>query len=226
MNTRREKPWLDWTEIGLIGTQKERDETRRYRKWVEAALLGTAPRERLSQQERDEAERFALRQRREQQALQAEIDKLEKRGGVTDNELMGLGLFRLQGSPAIEFNRTRIKQLMAAGLPFEKAAQQALVDLVASDTPLDAYMRQLIAGELRRLYLPDKQRKRHDREAKAKVKVMAADELKHHLMVCGMTQHEAEAKVIEEIGEALGVTEFASIDRMRQRAKKLRRTKN
>jgi hypothetical protein len=49
---------------------------------------------------------------------------------------------------------------MSADL-FDSKLSQAIVDLVASDIPLDREARALIADELRRLYLPDEERGQH-----------------------------------------------------------------
>jgi hypothetical protein len=92
--------------------------------------------------------------------------------------------------------------------------EASVVDLVASDVPLDPFMRRMIAGELHRLYFS----KESTKKQKQRIKLMFADDLQHYLqIVVGMSATEAEAEA--EAAESLGTT----VDGLRKRRQRQHR---
>ena len=137
--------------------------------------------------------------------IEAQIAELEKLpGGVSDAQLEKLGL--LPWSPAVEF---LVKRLDGVSLDeLDSKFKQALIDLIASDVPLDQKTRSLIAAELRRLYFPDAKRDRH---AKRQSEIKVIENRKRQLLDRGMTMKEAEDLIVKEMGRLLGIATVAAL---------------
>jgi hypothetical protein len=169
-----------------------------------------ACREELQRQHRQDEEARKWRE--------AEIAKMEKRGGeITDADLEGIDLFRPRPSPDQQFIHDQIRGATLSD--FEERLHRAYGDLIASDIPLSRHTRQMIASEWRLCHLPEKQRRRLIRDSKRRAEVWAADSAKQVFTDRGMTAAEADAAVVDCLGEALGVSDAESLKKKRQRAK-------
>jgi hypothetical protein len=115
-----------------------------YERWCIDRLLGVPVR--ASKEERAKARRFSLRQRREREALEAEITRLEKSGAeITEAVLEGLGLWvPPPAPPAWQFIQERLKGVPPEGC--DSALRQALADLYARGIPQDKITRGFIAA--------------------------------------------------------------------------------
>ncbi len=167
---------------------------------------------RMSKREREEAKR----------QLEAEHLKQAFGGKVSAEQLDELGLKLMEPiSPAMEFCVQQLKGVSPDDPQYETKSNQAIIDLVASDVPLDPLTRSRLAGELRRLYFPNEVR---DRRKKQRWQNAMIEDVKHHLLSCGVCKRawEAEDKIIETIGQAFGIK---SVEAWRQRIKRARRTK-
>jgi hypothetical protein len=96
---------------------------------------------------------------------------------------------------------------------FDHMFRQALVNLVASNIPLDHHIRSHIAGELRRLYFPEAERAKHDRQAKRRDEAVMIEIIKRTLESSGLMVKEIEA----EIARAVGISVAALRKRMQRR---------
>jgi hypothetical protein len=95
---------------------------------------------------------------------------------------------------------------------YKKKWQQATIDLVASDVPLDPLMRHLIAGELRGLYFPNVER---DRRERRRLEIATIESQKQLLRGRGMTAKEIEQAIAESFG--------ISVDGLRKKIQRERR---
>lgn len=174
----------------------------------------------MSKQEREEVRRQWRLHEKERKWREAEIAKLEKRGGeISGAELDDLGLWAPRRSPAMEFITRRLKGVSLGD--FDNAVHQAFGDLIASDIPLDRHMRALIASEWRRCHLPDQQRKLHDSRSKLQAEITTIKELKRHLVEDrGIPPGKADGMVVDDLGEALGISTVDSLNKKIARAKR------
>jgi hypothetical protein len=152
---------------------------------------------RMSGRQRAEAQRQWRLDQKDRKHIEAEIARREmKPGGMTIADLRDLSL-NIQKPPTDPADDFIIKRL--AGVSPDEAdavLHQAIADLMDSDISLSRHWRCSIADELRRLYLPEKQRTRHDRARKLRALIQARGWMKDHLMeVRGMTADEAEAEI-------------------------------
>jgi hypothetical protein len=143
----------------------------------------------MKKQERDEARKKWRREQELRALREAELRKLEKLD-LTDAEFkerledMGLWLApRLP--PAMEFIKKHVNKNLDNW-------QQVIIDLVASDTPLDPKSRSLLAGELRSLYFPNPAK---DHRFKRQAEAELLEREKRFLTERGMTAIEAEKEV-------------------------------
>jgi hypothetical protein len=172
-----------------------------------------------TKRERDEARRRVEQEQEHRKSIEAPLAELEKQpGGASEAQLRALGLVELPLPPATEFIRKRLNEASPDDPQFNSKWKQAIVDLVASDVPLDRHTRSKIAGELRRLYFSDGKRDRH---AKRQTELAAIEDYMRYLISCGMTMKEAEHPVVEEMGQALGIATVAALRKRRQRARDL-----
>jgi hypothetical protein len=108
-------------------------------------------------------------------------------------------------NPATQFLFKRLN-----GVPtreIDQAWKWAVIDLVASDVPLDRHHRRLLAGELERLYFPPSPAQ--ERRTKRQIEAIAFADLKAALHSQGMTASAAEAYIAETFG--------LSVDALRKR---------
>jgi hypothetical protein len=172
---------------------------------------------RMSKQERVEARRRFLQEQEERKHLEAHIAKLEELGELEKQpgdggvSLEALGLVELPLSPATEFIRKRLNEVPHDDPQFDDKWKLAIIDLVASDIPLDRHTRSLLAGELRRLYFPNAAR---DKRAERQMEIANIELYKQHLRSCGMTVAEAE----REIAASFGFKSVAALRKRLQRA--------
>jgi hypothetical protein len=161
---------------------------------------------RLLKREREEAQRQYRLHQKHRQWMEAEIARREELGQSTEQIAAELDLWIPPEDPAVEFLRKRLNEIRADDPLFDRKWQQAVVDLVASDVPLDPVSRRLIAGELQRFYFP----KESDNQRKQRIELLYARRLQDHLQtVAGMSATDAEA----EVAESLGI----SVDALRRR---------
>src|SRR5207253_2608507 len=106
---------------------------------------------RISKQQRSEARRQWLLEKKDREWREAKLAELAKQGEVTDAQLEELGLVRLQLQPTTEFMRERLRGISPDDPQLQSKYKQATIDLVASDIPLDPSFRRLLAGDLCRL---------------------------------------------------------------------------
>jgi hypothetical protein len=140
--------------------------------------------------------------------LEAEIAKLGP--NPTEAELDALGLFVPWVPPAEQFMIDKLK-----GVPleqFDDEWKRAVCDLVASNVPLDAYMRKLLAGELRRLYFPNPE---HERQEKGRLEAQFWKWEQRWLEQRGETALDAEEMIAESHGLSV-----AALRKRKQRARK------
>jgi hypothetical protein len=173
---------------------------------------------RMSKEEREKAKRRAKLNDARRFRTEAEIARLTESGQLTTMSIEEiedyLNIVFLKLPPDQEF---LLQRLEGAGLTdFDDKFRLALVDLVASDLPLSAITRQLVANELRYLYLPEPQRSRAKKNGELRAQLDTANALKHHLMKeRGMTATDADTA----IEEAWGV----STDTLNTKRKRARR---
>jgi hypothetical protein len=170
---------------------------------------------RMSKQERLAAQCRWLREQKHRKRLEAEIAKLEKQGEVSDKQLEELGLWAAPLSPAKEFIAMRLMEA-SPDADYPSTVHRALADLVDSDIPLDRRIRARIAGELRRLYLPDQQRKQSDRSDRRQAEIALMKEMKRLFESRGMAPGEAK----DAAAEALGISDAGTWDKKIYRAKR------
>jgi hypothetical protein len=168
---------------------------------------------RTSQRERDEKRRQWELQKKERAKIQAAITRLGK--AVTTEELMkDVVLIPASVSPAKRFLLGRWHK----GAHCHDDYNQAIVDLVRSDIPLDPGTRQFIADELHRLYFRKAAR---DRQKEKQHTNWMLEDLENHLIEDrGMTAIEADLTIVEDMGEALGIK---SVDALQRRLRPSRR---
>jgi hypothetical protein len=154
---------------------------------------------RMSQQELDEARcRFRQKQKKRKD-LEAQLAELEKQlGGVSDAQLEKLfpELVMLPTSSATEFIRERLNKVPHDDPQRDSKWKLAIIDLVASDVPLDPGTRSKIAAELRRLYFPNSGHKRAKRQAE----FVNIEHYKQHLRDCGLTAAAADREIAASLG--------------------------
>jgi hypothetical protein len=151
---------------------------------------------RMSKQERVEARRQFQEEREHRKRLEAQIAELEKlRVDVQPEETLGLTVAPM--SPALDFIRRRLNKVPPDDPQSDAKWQQAVIDLVASNIPLDPRTRSLLAGELSRLYFPNAER---DRRARRRIESAAIEDLKRELLRRGMTAAEVEREVAQTFG--------------------------
>jgi hypothetical protein len=142
----------------------------------------------MSQRELDEARcRF-----RQEQQDRAHIEAL-----IADAQLEELGLTPVSLSPAMEFIKSRLNKVPHDDPQFDTKWKQAIIDLVASDVPLDPRTRLALAGELRRLYFPNAAR---DKRRKGQMSFLNIEWYKQHLRDCGLTAAEADREIAASLG--------------------------
>jgi hypothetical protein len=134
---------------------------------------------------------------------------------VSHAQLEDLGLMVAPTSPATDFIRQRLQGVSPDDPQIDSKSYHAIIDLVASDVPLDPRTRSLLAGDLRSLYFPDAER---DRSVKRRAEIAMIESLKHLLLRRGMLTKEAEHAIIQTIGKALGITSVATLRKRIQRA--------
>jgi hypothetical protein len=157
-------------------------------------MLDGGPTRRLSKTEQEEARRYWLEKQQHRRWLESEI---AKRGQLTEADLDELGLTIPDNPPAWKFITDCLAKVRPDDPQFNKKWQQAVIDLVASDVPLDPIMRHLIAGELRRLYFPNAER---DRRERRRLEIAAIESQKQLLQGRGMTAKEVEQAIAENFG--------------------------
>jgi hypothetical protein len=158
-------------------------------------MFGLEPARRLSKREREEWQRVHRLEQKHRRWIEAEIARREKLGQSTEQIAHELDLWIPPEDPAAEFFTKRLNKVRLDD--FDRKSQQALVDLVASDVPLNSFWRRLIAGELQHLYFP----KESDKKGKQRAELWAARSLQDHLQNAqGMSATEAEAEVAKTIG--------------------------
>jgi hypothetical protein len=177
---------------------------------------------RVPKKARDEARRRWQLQEEEREGREAEIARLGKSGqlGTMTNEEIEdhLGVWIAPPPPpAMRFIMDRLKGRPPGSTGFDDKDKQMIVDLVASDVPLDRRTRSLVAGELRRLYFPNK-----GREGLAKQRLEAAmiEDMTHLLQSRGMTKTEAQREIVKSIGRSIGVKNVEALQKRLQRARK------
>jgi hypothetical protein len=94
---------------------------------------------------------------------------------------------------------------------FTDDEKRELVELVASDVPLGALARQLIAGELYRAYFPDKVR---DQQMTKRLQNWTLENWMGELQDRGMTAVEAAAAIVGgPVGKEMGIKTIEALQR-------------
>jgi hypothetical protein len=159
---------------------------------------------RVSQRELDERRRTFLQDEEDRAHIEALLAEFP-------GEELGLTVVAL--SPALEFVRKRLNKVPHDDPQFNTKWKKAIVDLVASNVPLDPRTRSLLAGELRRLYFPNDER---DKRAKRRTELVSIELYKQHLLSLGMTAAEAD----REIAASHGFRTVGALRKHMQRAQK------
>jgi integrase len=163
---------------------------------------------RMSKREREEAQRKWRREQEEREWREAEIVRLEQLGLSHAQVREELGLVEIPLPPATEFICARLKGASSDDPLFDSKWKQAVVDLAASDVPLDSYNRRLIAGELRRLYFPNAAR---DRREKRRFDAAVIEATINSYLSIGMSVKDAEQKIVETLGPTHGIANVAAL---------------
>jgi hypothetical protein len=129
--------------------------------------------------------------------LQEQSDRAHIEALLAELPGEAIGLAALSPSTALDFMRRRLNKVSHDDSQFGARRKEAIIDLVASDVPLDPRTRSLIAAELRRLYFPNPER---DRRAKRQMRAASVELYKQQMRRYGLTAAEAE----HEIAAALG----------------------
>jgi hypothetical protein len=178
---------------------------------------------RMSKQEREKARRRWLQpeeyrkwaEARNKQLL-AEIAETEVRNGKI--KMFGQWVPkdpRVVASPAFAF---LVKRRIESPPGDPTTGNRAIIDLVASDIPLDPFVRSIIAGTLHRLSFPNAERDRREME---RYNLSTFKMTKHHYMEHrGMTADEADHAVLAELGELLGIKTVGALKQRRKRARR------
>jgi hypothetical protein len=172
-------------------------------------MLDRGPTRRLSKTEQKEAQRYWREKQQHRRRVESEI---AKRGQLTEADFDELGLIVPAEPPAWRFIVERLKKVRPDDPQYKKKWQQATIDLVASDVPLDPLMRHLIAGELRGLYFPNVER---DRRERRRLEIATIESQKQLLRGRGMTAKEIEQAIAESFG--------ISVDGLRKKIQRERR---
>jgi hypothetical protein len=174
---------------------------------------------RRSKQERDKLRDEWQQRQKERERFEAhiaEIEELIELGVVTDAQLEDHRLFPEfffpKLSPAMQFLSDRLSGVSSDD-DYDNKWKQAIVDLVKSDIPLDPRSRSLLAGDLHRLYFPNDERDRRDKQ---RMEAAWIEELMETALSRGMTTAEAR----EEIAKALGINSVEALRKRVQRAPK------
>jgi hypothetical protein len=168
---------------------------------------------RRSKQERDAARRQWQSEKKRRERLEAFIAKLSD----ADREELGAELDELGAwtiPPATRFMKERLNAIPHDDPQFRSNWQRVLIDLVASDIPLDASYRRLIAAELHRLYFPNAERDRRERH---QLEAAIIADLKRQLLSRGMTAADAESEIVSSIGKKLGLVKVVALRKRVQR---------
>ena len=173
-------------------------------------IAGLEPARRLSKREREEAQRqFELEQKGDYRHMD-EINEAEKE---SDKEYKA-------AAPFIPVEVFMMKKTLEQMRLVNETGQdpvrgQALVDLVASDVPLDPSTRRWIANELARLY---KSERPVSPKVKRQIKLLAARQLQLYFENYeGMAPGDAEQAAAKAIG--------LDVDALRQRRRRARKRK-
>lgn len=202
---------------------------------------------RMSKQERDEARRRWRLIGKVREEMDAENAELDKDGlGTSDTQRAyiecvayeprrprpGDGWDEYEKSearpPATQFIVEQLKGVTFGDPQYGKKWQQAILDLVGSDIPLDPHNRALIARELRWRYLSDKERERTWRSVKRRHEADEIRWLKRHLVEDrGIAPGEADGIILNILGEKLGIGTVDGLNKRigRDRRKGFHRTK-
>jgi len=129
----------------------------------------------MSKQEREEARRRWLQEQKHRKWVKTELTRL-KNQPISSEQIEELAI-PLPPSPLGEFFEGFVE---LPDVDIGAVYRRELIDLVASNTLLDRETRAAIASELRRFYLPDKQRKQYDRTTKLRVEIRMMRWLKRH----------------------------------------------
>jgi hypothetical protein len=168
---------------------------------------------RISKQDRLAARRRWLQEQEARRRLEAKIAELEKRGEITDAELEDLGLRVAPISPATKFMMERLNKISPNDPEFTSKSNLAIVDLVASNVPLDSRTRSLIAGTLHNLFFPNAPR---DRRQKKLLEAEIVEGMKRQLLRQGMTVTEAERLIVKN--KMFGIAGVSALRKRIQRS--------
>jgi hypothetical protein len=151
----------------------------------------------MSKREREDAKRDWALEEEVREWREARISELEKQGEVSDAQLEELGLTASPMSPAMKFIVDRLNRLSFDDPLFDSKWQQVIVDLIASNVPLDPLIRRLITGEQHRLYFPSAKRESltQRRNEVAMIKDWQAE-----LISRGLMAKEADAEIAKKLG--------------------------
>ena len=129
----------------------------------------------MPKREREEARRRWLQEQKHRKRVKTELIRL-KNQQISAEQIEKLAI-PLPPSPLAEFFEGFVD---LPDVDVGAVYRRELVDLVASDAPLNRETRAAIESELRRFHLPDKQRKQYDRAAKLRVEIRVMRWLKRH----------------------------------------------
>jgi hypothetical protein len=167
----------------------------RFAQWLQcmAFIEGRTPAQKLSKREREERRRqYELSLKELDRQVAAELAQ-RKNFKPPDMDFYKMTYLAIRPGRDWDFIGQRMRELIQHGSNAGQAFQQAFVDLLASDVPIDApLLRSVLKATLERSYWPEREKQRELENAQWHQDYFAN--------VFGMTPGEAEQKAAETVG--------------------------